>query len=1042
MAKIQRLKGPPPTAAQGFVAFGQQISNVAMAISSLKGLFDTWNNEDMTIGEKALSTLTTLGMIIPMVTMSWNKNTAAELAAFSASIRNNAAKLLVAAGLKGEAIAAAAASGGLASEAAASLMAATGTETFGAALWTLLWPIGLLMLALGALVGTIALVVKGFQWLESKSPAGQLRAAEEEAKALTDALNDAKTKANELKSTFDNYDSLVEKLNSCTRGTEEWNAALKEVNDATADILQKYPELLSMENLFNEDGVINQDIIDNMVEKADKAVQTANAAALMGQADVQVKKGEASKDYLTSQDNISLLGAGAFGGIGTVTVLNEIGDAIQGWKIDKVVENYSSMGEAALSSANIAKTLGIDLAHATDAQLEYVESVRETARELVDGATAMRNAAKATVDEWAQSQELELNEAESAMLANKYNDSYEDIKAEVIATENAANSQGSRNDQSGVWERYLAATGQDFELARNGIRGSDDNRTFAYLDNGEEKEVSLETMAAAIAAAEALEGLGASASEVSELLSGMSASGVEFAAGLANGLQEDGSIQLNDYLEGFSQEDLDTFKGKNKEEVLALLDMTEEEFSSLAEEYGMTTRQLLRTLSSESKEVAKSISKEEKDKLKNLDTSDMTVGEQKEFASNRTDMYNNFKDSGIKKPGINAIEKENKDNGKNLSEFYKELSNIDLESEDAAEKIAELKEEYNIQGKTVDQLITKVKNLNHTYSVGTGDINTEKKELDDIVGEEGLSNGDVIEQEDLDKLREAGVNVDQYFTQMADGTYKLTGNAEEFNRIVNQISLDKLIDQANDFSQNREETAKQYSLTDPNQITNTDYVPTGRNTKGQTQNLGKARTEYVQGFEDMDFSDIEGADEILNLDLEDKNLELTKEQLEVIDQMIDKVNSKEVNVQAQALMEAGSLEEMQAMAELFEGGVNSEAYNQALIGLASQYDNCTEEIKEFNEAILTGDAEQIAAAQSALELSTRIGEMSEEFNLDAEETESYAKRLAENLEIDAEAAADLAVANQRLDRGMANLNDNLDDYQKSLKPQASLSCRK
>jgi hypothetical protein len=41
----------------------------------------------------------------------------------------------------------------------------------------------------------------------------------------------------DLKSAFDSYDTAVEKLNECREGTEEWNEALKEVNNTVLDIL-------------------------------------------------------------------------------------------------------------------------------------------------------------------------------------------------------------------------------------------------------------------------------------------------------------------------------------------------------------------------------------------------------------------------------------------------------------------------------------------------------------------------------------------------------------------------------------------------------------------------------------------------------------------------------------------------------------------------------------------------------------------------------------------------------------------------------------
>jgi hypothetical protein len=61
------MKSPPPSLGQAFVTIAQSIGNVASAINTLKGLIDTWNNDDMSFGDKLLSTFTSLGMVIPML---------------------------------------------------------------------------------------------------------------------------------------------------------------------------------------------------------------------------------------------------------------------------------------------------------------------------------------------------------------------------------------------------------------------------------------------------------------------------------------------------------------------------------------------------------------------------------------------------------------------------------------------------------------------------------------------------------------------------------------------------------------------------------------------------------------------------------------------------------------------------------------------------------------------------------------------------------------------------------------------------------------
>ena len=65
-----------------------------MAISSLVGLIDTWNNEDMSFGEKMLTTFTTLAMVIPTLTTALATDTAASIANWIAK------KALAAAGVE------------------------------------------------------------------------------------------------------------------------------------------------------------------------------------------------------------------------------------------------------------------------------------------------------------------------------------------------------------------------------------------------------------------------------------------------------------------------------------------------------------------------------------------------------------------------------------------------------------------------------------------------------------------------------------------------------------------------------------------------------------------------------------------------------------------------------------------------------------------------------------------------------------------------------------------------------------------------------
>lgn len=142
---------------------------------------------------------------------------------------------------------------------------------------------------------------------------------------------------------------------------------------------------------------------------------------------------------------------------------------------------------------------------------------------------------------------------------------------------------------------------------------------------------------------------------------------------------------------------------------------------------------------------------------------------------------------------------------------------------------------------------------------------------------------------------------------------------------------------------------------------------------------------------------------------------------------------------------ASSLEELREIRDSFiegEAGLSDGEFGNALVKLAGNYDNCTDEIEKFNRALLSGNKDQIKAAQSALELSVKAGELAKKYDLDAKSIENYSKRLKKNAKdqnLSAEAALDMAVASQRLDRGIKNVNNSFDDYKKILKDENNLT---
>lgn len=140
-----------------------------------------------------------------------------------------------------------------------------------------------------------------------------------------------------------------------------------------------------------------------------------------------------------------------------------------------------------------------------------------------------------------------------------------------------------------------------------------------------------------------------------------------------------------------------------------------------------------------------------------------------------------------------------------------------------------------------------------------------------------------------------------------------------------------------------------------------------------------------------------------------------------------------------AIMNAKSLAELNGVLnEIAQAGVDQDysVISAALINLGSQYDNCTTEIENYQKALQGSSEEAMKAAEDQLRTAITIGEASEKYGLDANTVELQAKALQsvnKDMNLSAEAAAHLAIANQRMNKGIDALSDNLEDWTKKLK---------
>ena len=108
-------------------------------------------------------------------------------------------------------------------------------------------------------------------------------------------------------------------------------------------------------------------------------------------------------------------------------------------------------------------------------------------------------------------------------------------------------------------------------------------------------------------------------------------------------------------------------------------------------------------------------------------------------------------------------------------------------------------------------------------------------------------------------------------------------------------------------------------------------------------------------------------------------------------------------------------------------------YADNLLRLAESYSICADEATAFNIALQSGNEDAIKAAQENLEASVMLGEAAQKYGVEEKELSVQAKALAKQYGLNAKAAAQLAIENQRMNNGVADLVDNWESWKKELK---------
>lgn len=852
-----------------------------------------------------------------------------------------------------------------------------------------------LVAAMGLLVATIAGIVAIFKAAKAASPEGKLKALKEEAIECSKALDEVKTAAEELKSAFDNYDSLVEKLNECTQGTREWKDALIDVNNAVLDLMTNYPELVQYMTRDEKTGQlkISQTGIDSMKDSADAAIINAQAATVKANANVKNQEIDMQAESiaksqippmwlqdklyndpqsLSSYDAIRQMIADNYDS----NLLDKDSDEFQQWLDEQIVEikNIDGMDEliAAIQANTLAQETGnqaiADNILANDKNVQgskYAEEVTSASGDLY-GQLYENALAKLENDDWGE---------KGISKATKVND-----------------------EAKRVFSEYAKAAGLKGATLID-TKGTDKKRKFVYEDaEGNETTVSLDAMRKIKAAADAQEQLGEAAQNLIQTFTQLDQSGQAYDKAIMEMLSNknfEGSIQSEvEALKDLAETDEDGMAGvlgdkfgggdgvldnidaqalgyESAEEMITAFEQGIEDYETAVENIGQNWLQAVQSA------------------FENIDTSELTLKQQKTIGNAMNQAFAISGEEGLK-TFTGVIENIPTDN---LDEFANTIGQIDWQNT----SVRDLKDQLEAAGISTVGLDEKLQNLVDVMQIdgveSVDKLTEAYKNASDIIKD--LKDGDTISADDYAALDE---DSQKYFQLMMDGTYQLIGKAEELQRLLNGNGVESFRENIKNY---------QDQNVDYSRIQDYDFDTLSTSRSGSAGE-GKFDSSQVQQQLDI-LKTLNGA---------------TEEQIALWQQELDSGTMFVSSLDEIGMAVQGCGAEYNRLNELIaSNNAQIEAQKEALAASSTSLAQL--------DGMLADTTISTEAYNKALDNVTRAE--AEIHKLDYDDIVDQANALAKAYDLDESAARQLAIQNQRLNRGLANLVNNIDDWKKGLK---------
>ena len=888
---------------------------------------------------------------------------------------------------------------------------------------TMLPVLGPIIVAIGAVAAGVAALDYYFNSMTAEAKLEKMNQA---AQDLAASADEAKQKADGLRSTIESYNNAVSTLNNCTQGTEEWKEALQQTNDAALQVIDSLTAMgnVDLSNLYQRDketGMLSldQEELEKVQEQADALANQKEYAAQMAQLSASqqansVKAKDLANEYDRGSDALSIGGSAAAGAatgaligsvipvvgtaIGAVTgavvgavatgvptaISRDLQDEEVGKKIEENIEELVTLDDNQLK--NKLEEFGMSVSNLSDTEFAALRSQLDSLAQSTQAAQ--------------EKLELIAGLAVDEQLGDKYSGEAKDIVSKQVAadqtrlTEEWTNfmndnfskvSDGSDEDRKKLVDAFNTAMGTNYTAAGNFSQGTDDNRVFAFRNEvtGEIETFTKEYIASTIAAQQALEGLEVSAQEAETMLKNLSVTGED-------GEIDEGATQaVRDFistgnLEGATKGEFDTIKqgvesAGGAQQYLESIGFTPE----VAKQYAADFEAALDIdWDSVTAKLPESFKKAEDLSLSQAqgfgDTYHKIIGIAGEQAGQE---YENMMNSILE-----GVAPKDQDAARDL------LANIDWTQWDAATQAANQMRELGYEIDTSSEAWkTFTNNMRNTFN-SIPDLNSLLDQISQVKSiAEGLDLGSIISEDDYNTLVNFNSELGRYFAILSDGSAQLIGDPLDFMQAIREGEQQNLRDSIEAYKQQAKEL---------------------EGVSGTQNYVGEDGKNYYDGGNvntQLDYLQSSGYDSA-QIDTWRQDLQDGKSTVEVINEIgaafdelgvsADTANAQMQNAMNSLAMTADSAQERMEMLE--SGEINEDAYNLAATQAMNQ-----EKWEGF-------DQEDI--------------EMVEDYAKHLQSVAEESDLVSDELKNNEEAAEDVALVTTKMNKGIDKLADGFEDW--------------